>query len=58
MAGTPIGVKNGEKLGDDWAEVTSGGEVKAATGNYITVAELDGDGRAAKVGAGTVTAKA
>ena len=58
VAGTPIGVKNGEKLGDDWAEVTSGGEVKAATGNYITVAELDGDGRAAKVGAGTVTAKA
>lgn len=58
VAGTPIGVKNGEKLGDDWAEVTSGGEVKAATGNYITVAELDADGRAAKVGAGTVTAKA
>lgn len=58
VAGTPIGVKNGETLGDDWAEVTSGGEVKAATGNYITVAELDADGRAAKVGAGTVTAKA
>lgn len=58
VAGTPIGVKNGEKLGDDWAEVTSGGEVKAATGNYITVAELDADGRAVKVGAGTVTAKA
>lgn len=57
-AGTPLTVTNGEKMGSGWDTITSGSEVAAETGSYITVVEVDDTGKAVKVGAGVATAKA
>lgn len=57
LAGTPIIVKAGAKL-DKWSTLDTGTEVAASTGNYITVIEVDANGKAVKSGSGVVTAKA
>ena len=51
-------VEPGTKIGSGWASLTSGSDVKAATGKIITVVELDAAGNPTKVGSATVAAKA
>jgi HK97 family phage major capsid protein len=53
-----VAVANGQKIGTGWTTITSGSDITAATGNIITVVELDSNGRAVKAGFGFVTAKA
>lgn len=57
VAGKAIDIKNGQKpVGfTDW---DGSDEITAATGKIITVVELNGDGRAIKVGSCSVVAKA
>lgn len=57
VAGKAIDVNNGDVPTGftDWTGLT---EITAATGKIITVVELNGDGRAIKVGSCAVTAKA
>lgn len=56
LGGTAIPVKNGQKLGAGWADyISSTTDITATTGSYITVAEVDADGKAIGVGAGVVT---
>jgi HK97 family phage major capsid protein len=57
VAGKAVDVKNGQKpVGfTDW---DGDDEITAATGKIITVVELNGDGRAIKVGSCSVVAKA
>lgn len=55
LGGMACAVTNGEKLGTDWKDITSGAAVAAAAGQTITVAEVDGAGKATKVGSSGVT---
>ena len=57
VAGKAIDVKNGQKpVG--FTAWDGNDEITAATGKIITVVELNGDGRAIKVGSCSVVAKA
>lgn len=56
-AGQAIAVGNGERLGKDWADLPTNKIIDGTTGQTITVAEVDDNGRAVAVGSGSVTAK-
>ena len=58
LAGAPLSVEAGEKLDASWTAMTSGASVAAATGNVITVVEIDASGKAVKLGSATCTAGA
>lgn len=58
LAGAPLSVEAGEKLAASWSAMTSGAAVAAATGNVITVVEIDSAGKAVKLGSATCTAGA
>ncbi|NCB51352.1 MAG: phage major capsid protein [Clostridia bacterium] len=53
-----VAVTNGQKISTDWTTITSGSDATAATGNIITVVEIDSKSKAVKTGFGFVTAKA
>lgn len=54
----PVMVTKGKKPGTGWENYAAGTDITAATGSYITVAELDGAGKIVKAGIVAVTAKA
>lgn len=57
-AGQAIAVGSGERLGKDWTDLPTNKIIDGTTGQTITVAEVDDNGRAVAVGSGSVTAKA
>lgn len=58
LGSTYVNVTNGKKLGANWTSITSGSDIEAATGDIITVCEVDAKGKAIKTGFAFVTAKA
>lgn len=58
VGGQAIAVSNGETLGKGWTELPANKTIDGATGQTVTVVEVDGNGRAISVGSGSVTAKA
>lgn len=52
----PEAVKPGMKPNSKWAAYTSGADLKAATGSYATVVEVDDFGKVVAAGSATVTA--
>lgn len=57
-AGQAIAVGSGERLGKDWTDLPTNKVIDGTTGQTITVAEVDDNGRAVAAGSGSVTAKA
>lgn len=57
VAGTPVSLNCGDKLSSKWSNLDTSADI-AATGGYITVAELDSNNKVVKAGAGIVNAKA
>ena len=58
IGGLTAPVGNGEHLAKPWTVMPSNKVVTAKTGDIITVAEVDADGRAIAAGSATITAKA
>lgn len=56
ISGAPIAVNSGYTP-KSWTEYTKDADIKAQTGSYITVIEVDKKGKAVKVGSGVVTSK-
>ncbi len=52
-ASTPAAVTYGKDL-SSWTELPSGGEIEAASGSKITVAEVDAESKAVKAGSATI----
>jgi HK97 family phage major capsid protein len=57
LAGAPLAVSSGGKAAG-YTAITSGTEIVATTGSYITVVEVDGAGKIVGAGSGVVTSKA
>lgn len=57
LAGTPVSLNCGDKLSSKWSNLDTASDL-TASGGYITVAELDGNGKVVKAGAGIVNPKA
>lgn len=50
IAGKPLQIYNGFKIGDTWTEFDSGDEITCEAGAYINVVEIDANDRAVKLG--------
>ena len=54
VAGVPINVAKGAALGESWKDVPVDKGVAAASGNYVTVCDIDASGRVIGIGAALV----
>ena len=58
IAGKPLQIVNGKKIGTDWTAFDSGDEIACAAGKYINVVEVDTDSKAVAVGSAVSVPKA
>lgn len=54
VAGVPVSVAKGAALGESWKDVPADKGVAAASGNYVTVCDIDASGRVIGIGAALV----
>ena len=54
VAGVPVNVAKGAALGESWKDVPVDKGVAAASGNYVTVCDIDASGRVIGIGAALV----
>lgn len=57
VAGQAVPVASGERLGKQWMDLPANNTIDGTTGQTITVAEVNADGKAVSAGSGSVTVK-